>query len=187
MQFKITIQNYVNCEIRPTHNQSLWHFWIISLYGHLKVVYLILKVLAWEICNMKWWFAKKVIIKSQRQFMYGSNFYGSDVNVASMHMNMCSNQKMRTYVMRRASEIFGKKIRFISYLCRRLALWKEFMGRVQKSFQKQNRQLICRQISYFSCKNISWTNFCFFLAKQTPPWLIHIRIFLKHSSSELDF
>ena len=23
--------------------------------------------------------AKKVIIKSQRQFMYGSNFYGSDI------------------------------------------------------------------------------------------------------------
>ena len=28
---------------------------------------------------MKSGFAKKVIIKSQRQFMYGSNFYGSDV------------------------------------------------------------------------------------------------------------
>ena len=28
---------------------------------------------------MKWGFAKKVIIKSQRQFMYGSNFYESDV------------------------------------------------------------------------------------------------------------
>ena len=38
-----------------------------------------LKVLAWEICNMKWGFAKKVAIKSQRQFMPGSNFYGSDV------------------------------------------------------------------------------------------------------------
>ena len=53
------------------------YFWIISLYGHL--VYFILKVLVWEICNMKWGFAQKVIIKSQRQFMYGSNFYGSDV------------------------------------------------------------------------------------------------------------
>ena len=29
---------------------------------------------------MKLGFAKKVIIKSQRQYMYGSNFYGSDVN-----------------------------------------------------------------------------------------------------------
>ena len=28
---------------------------------------------------MKRGFAKKVIIKSQRQFMYGSNFYESDV------------------------------------------------------------------------------------------------------------
>ena len=28
---------------------------------------------------MKWGFAKKVMIKSQRQFMYGSNFYESDV------------------------------------------------------------------------------------------------------------
>ena len=140
-------------------------FWIFLDNIIARAPSTILKVLAWETCNLKWGFAKKVIIKSQRQFMYGSNFYGSDVNVASMHMNMCSNQKMRTYVMRRASEIFGKKIRFISYLCRRLALWKEFMGRVQKSFQKPNRQLICRQISYFSCKNISWTNFWFFFGE----------------------
>ena len=28
---------------------------------------------------MKWGFAREVIIKSQRQFMYGSNFYESDV------------------------------------------------------------------------------------------------------------
>ena len=40
-------------------------FWIILLYGLL--VYFILKVLAWIICNMKWGFAKKIIItKSQR-------------------------------------------------------------------------------------------------------------------------
>ena len=67
-------------KIRTTHNLSLWlyeYFWIILFYGHL--VYFILKVLAWEICNMKWGFAKKIIIKSKRQFMYGSNFYGSDV------------------------------------------------------------------------------------------------------------
>ena len=36
-----------------------------------------LKVLAWEICSMKWGFAHKVIVKSQRQFMYGLNFHGS--------------------------------------------------------------------------------------------------------------
>ena len=35
--------------------------------------------MAWEICNMKWGFAKRVLLKSQRQFMYGSNFYESDV------------------------------------------------------------------------------------------------------------
>ena len=29
---------------------------------------------------MEWRFAKEVIIKSQRQFMYSSNFYESDVN-----------------------------------------------------------------------------------------------------------
>ena len=29
---------------------------------------------------MKWGFIKKVIIKSKREFMYGSNFYGSDVS-----------------------------------------------------------------------------------------------------------
>ena len=59
---------------------SLWlyeYFWIILLFGHL--VCFILKILAWKIPNMKWEFAKKVIIKSQRQFMYGSNFYVSDV------------------------------------------------------------------------------------------------------------
>ena len=41
-----------------------------------------LKVLAWEICNMKWGFAKEVIVKSQRQFMYGSNLSESDVTFA---------------------------------------------------------------------------------------------------------
>ena len=77
------ISNVWSIKIRTTHNLSLWlyeYFWIILLYGHL--VYFILKVLAWEICNMKWGFAKKVIIKSQRQFMYGSNFYGSDVTMS---------------------------------------------------------------------------------------------------------
>ena len=48
------------------------YFWIILLYGHL--VYFILKVLAWEICNMKWEFAKKVIIKSQTVFVWWFEF-----------------------------------------------------------------------------------------------------------------
>ena len=56
---------------------TLWIFWIILFYGRL--VYFILKVFAWEICSMKWGFVKKVIIMSQRQFMYNSYFYGSDV------------------------------------------------------------------------------------------------------------
>ena len=59
--------NVWSIKIRTTHNLSLWlyeYFWIILSYGHL--VYFILKVLAWEICNMRWGFAKKVIIKSQR-------------------------------------------------------------------------------------------------------------------------
>ena len=50
-------------KIRTTRNLSLWlyeYFWIISLHGHLA--YFILKVLAWEICNVKWRLAKKVII-----------------------------------------------------------------------------------------------------------------------------
>ena len=67
-------------KIRTTYNLFLWlceYFWIILLYGHL--VYFILKVLAWEICNVKWGFARKVIVKPQRQFMYGSIFYGSDI------------------------------------------------------------------------------------------------------------
>ena len=59
-------------EIRTTHDLSLWlyeYFWIILLYEHL--VSFILKVLAWEICSIKWVFAKK-------SHIYGSNFYESD-------------------------------------------------------------------------------------------------------------
>ena len=52
------------------------------LYGHLE--YFIWMVLAWEICN-KGGCAKKVIIKSQRQFMYGSIFYGSDVIIQLLY------------------------------------------------------------------------------------------------------
>ena len=44
---------------------------------------------AWEICNMKWGCAKKVIIKSQGQFMYVSNFYESDVILKSV-LNYCA-------------------------------------------------------------------------------------------------
>ena len=67
-------------KIWTTHNLSLWlyeYFWIILKNGYQ--VYFISKVLAWEIGIMKWGFATKVMIKSQRQFMYGSNFYESDV------------------------------------------------------------------------------------------------------------
>ena len=59
------------------------------MYGHL--VYFILKVLAWEICNMKWGFAKKVIIKSQRQLMYGSNFYELDVKFVGLLVHILRN------------------------------------------------------------------------------------------------
>ena len=77
-------------KIRAIHNLSLWlceYFWIILLYGHL--VCFILKVLAWEISNMKWGFAKKVLIKSQRQFMYGSNFYETDVSKITVWKDIC--------------------------------------------------------------------------------------------------
>ena len=47
---------------------------ILLLYSHL--VYLILKVLTWEIYNMKYEFAKQPIIKWQCQ--YGKLFYDSD-------------------------------------------------------------------------------------------------------------
>ena len=50
------------------------------------LVYFIIKVLAWENWNMKWGFAKKVIIKSQRQFIYGSNFYESGVTTKSSNL-----------------------------------------------------------------------------------------------------
>ena len=64
------------------HNLSLWlyeYVWIILLYGHL--VYFILKVLIYE--KFAIWnedLPKKVLLKSHRQFMYGSNFYESDVS-----------------------------------------------------------------------------------------------------------
>ena len=53
-----TTEIYLNVwsiKIRTTYNLSLWlydNFWMTLLYGHL--VYFILKVLAWEICNIKW-------------------------------------------------------------------------------------------------------------------------------------
>ena len=52
--------------------------------------------MAWEICNMKWGFAKKAIIKSQRQFMYGSNFYESDVIYVGfqIHLEKIPNPKL---------------------------------------------------------------------------------------------
>ena len=62
--------NIWSIKVWTTHNLSLWfyeYFWMILLYGHL--VFFILKVLAWEICNMKRGFTKKVIIKSQWQFI----------------------------------------------------------------------------------------------------------------------
>ena len=41
---------------------------------------------------MRCGFAKKVIKKSQRQFMYGSNFYGSDVMFFDLVFFFASNQ-----------------------------------------------------------------------------------------------
>ena len=43
------------------------------------LVYFILKILPWEISIWNEDLPKKVIIMSQRQFMYNSYFYGSDV------------------------------------------------------------------------------------------------------------
>ena len=39
---------------------------------------------------MKGGFAKIVIIKSQKQFMYGSNFCGSDVRIERNHWSLLS-------------------------------------------------------------------------------------------------
>ena len=50
-------------KLNHTKNHSYQYLWIGLLYWHL--VYLVLKVLAWEICNIELEFAKKVIIKSQ--------------------------------------------------------------------------------------------------------------------------
>ena len=50
----------------------------------VRIRYFILKVLAWEICIMKWGFTIKMIIKSQKQFLYCSNFYESDVIKSSI-------------------------------------------------------------------------------------------------------
>ena len=50
-------------KLNHTKNHSYQYLWIGLLYWHL--VYLVLKVLAWEICNIELEFAKKVIIQSQ--------------------------------------------------------------------------------------------------------------------------
>ena len=55
--------NVWSIKIRTTLNLSLWlheYVRIILLYGHL--VYFIWKAMAWESCNIKWGFAKQVII-----------------------------------------------------------------------------------------------------------------------------
>ena len=61
--FKYTIQN---THASKTLNLLVrWRLWTFYLIIHGYLVYFILKVLVLEICNMKWGFAKKVIIKSQ--------------------------------------------------------------------------------------------------------------------------
>ena len=73
------VTNVWSIKIRTTHNLSLWlykYVWIILLYGHL--VYFILKVLTWKFVILNEDLPKKVIIKSEKKFMNGSNFYGSD-------------------------------------------------------------------------------------------------------------
>ena len=44
--------------------------------------------------------AKKVIIKSQRQFMYGSNFFGSDVSIRT--------EKLHRIKVKKSQKNFGK-------------------------------------------------------------------------------
>ena len=56
MKFRTTKKKYIFINI-------FGYFWIWLLYWHL--VYLVLKVLAWKICNIKLEFAKKVIIQLQ--------------------------------------------------------------------------------------------------------------------------
>ena len=105
---------------------SLWlyeYVWIMLLYGH--PVYFIFKVLAWEICIIKWGFAKKVIIKSQRQFMYGSNFYESDVSMTLMsllfkwrvHTVGFWCQTILKKFLQRSDTIFGLKMMMKSLKC----------------------------------------------------------------------
>ena len=73
-------RNILSIKIWTTHNLAMWLFldniiiWAPSIL-HFKGL-----GMAWEICNMKWGFAIKVIIKSIQQFMYGLNFYGSDID-----------------------------------------------------------------------------------------------------------
>ena len=55
-----------------------------------------------EICNKKWGFAKKVVIKSQRQSLCvcGSNFYGSDItfsfdtNTSCAQAHVCTSDQL---------------------------------------------------------------------------------------------
>ena len=66
------------------------------MYWH--IVYLVLKVLMWEICNIKSKFAKKVIIQSQItiNLMCGLNFYETDViqKLRILNLNGFSTNQM---------------------------------------------------------------------------------------------
>ena len=94
---------------------TLWIF-LDNIIVWAPSIYFLLKVLAWEICNMKWGFAKKVIIKSQRQFMYGSNFYGSEfmwdshnhLSIDHLWKNPQKGHKMAIFIRKTKCDILLK-------------------------------------------------------------------------------
>ena len=78
--------------------------------GEIRVVYLISKVLAWEICYMKQEFAKKFIIKSYWQFEVTLIFTES-------HVMYCQSIKTgRRYICDIQALVLRSVVQIILYL-----------------------------------------------------------------------
>ena len=91
--------------------------------------------MAWEIFNIIWGFAKKVIIKSQRPFMYGSNFYASDVTYQAINRNEKWLSSLDTKSVTKNSKLTHKAIIYMQKVDRN---WKDQMFSKIRKVVKSN-------------------------------------------------
>ena len=153
-------------------------FWIILLYWQLNSR-LHFKGLGMRNLQYAMRIAKKVILKSQRQFMYGSNFYGSDVR-SQLGQPFHSGIFMMTTIF--SSTYFNQRLSCLVYhnehhlVCfvelqpiltlpfqeqTKPTLLPGFKPKVQKirlwSFQNKNQRRVCRTMIQYreDCYEIS--------------------------------